>query len=481
MKEKSIEKIAILNIVKNISATLFPLIIFAYVSRILNPTGLGKVTFARSYISYFSMAASFGISIYGVRECAKYRQDKEKLSKTVQELLIINTITLTISYMILFLSVISISTLRIKAKEICLMSIIMVAQIIAVEWVYAALEDYMYITVRTILVHILSLFLVFLCVNDANDILTYILILVVVEVVIGLVNFIHAKKYVLIKKYHKYDLKQHIKPAAYFFLAAVSANLFTNSDCVMLGFLASDYEIGMYTAGTKVCTMIFSVVASLAISIMPRLSYYFEAKKTEEYKTLTYKIFDYLMMLTIPAAIGMVMLAKEVIILISGNAYEGAGVIAQIMAVGIVAYAVVVFVHYEIMGPQNNEKLVMKTTIISATVNIVLNFVFIYYFKAKGAAVATVLSKIFFATICIWYSRKEIDIKELLRRSLLYIKAATIIIPVCFIAKQIFEETVLITVFGVILSVIGYFSILWLSNNSYVNEIVEKVSTRIKK
>jgi len=69
MRERSIEKLAILNIIKNLATTLFPLIVFAYVSRILNPEGLGKVTFARSYVSYFMMLSNWGISIYGVREC----------------------------------------------------------------------------------------------------------------------------------------------------------------------------------------------------------------------------------------------------------------------------------------------------------------------------------------------------------------------------------------------------------------------------
>ena len=55
MKNKSLKKNAALNMVKAIMGLIFPLITFPYASRILQPSGLGKVNFAHSIISYFSM------------------------------------------------------------------------------------------------------------------------------------------------------------------------------------------------------------------------------------------------------------------------------------------------------------------------------------------------------------------------------------------------------------------------------------------
>ena len=88
----SLKKNFILNVLLTLSTILFPLITFPYVSRVIGPAGVGKVTFATSIISYFSMFAQLGIPTYGIRAVAKVRDDKEKLTKVVQELLIINTI-----------------------------------------------------------------------------------------------------------------------------------------------------------------------------------------------------------------------------------------------------------------------------------------------------------------------------------------------------------------------------------------------------
>ena len=80
---KSIKKNFIMNIILTMSNFIFPLITFPYVSRVLLPSGTGKVAFATSVISYFSMFAQLGIPTYGIRACAQVRDDRNKLSKVI--------------------------------------------------------------------------------------------------------------------------------------------------------------------------------------------------------------------------------------------------------------------------------------------------------------------------------------------------------------------------------------------------------------
>ena len=104
MKEKSIKLNFIMNIILTMSSFIFPVITFPYVSRILLPEGTGKVAFATSLISYFSMFAQLGIPTYGIRACAKVRDNRNELSKTVHELLIVNLGMCVISYVALFMA-----------------------------------------------------------------------------------------------------------------------------------------------------------------------------------------------------------------------------------------------------------------------------------------------------------------------------------------------------------------------------------------
>ena len=86
---KSVKVNFIMNAILNLSAVIFPLITFPYVSRILTPTGTGRVSSAVALVTYFAMVAQLGIPTYGIRACAIVRDDKEKLSRTAQEIFII--------------------------------------------------------------------------------------------------------------------------------------------------------------------------------------------------------------------------------------------------------------------------------------------------------------------------------------------------------------------------------------------------------
>ena len=87
---KSVKKNFVMNALLAMSGFVFPIITFPYVSRVLGPAGTGRVSFATSVIAYFSMFAQLGIPTYGIRACAKVRDDRMALTRTVHELLGIN-------------------------------------------------------------------------------------------------------------------------------------------------------------------------------------------------------------------------------------------------------------------------------------------------------------------------------------------------------------------------------------------------------
>ena len=111
MAQKSLKKNAFINVIKTFMSLVFPLITFPYASRILLPTGLGKVNFALSVISYFTLISSLGIENYGIREAAKLRDDKQKLSQFSKEIFLINIISTIIAYILLIIAILFVSKL----------------------------------------------------------------------------------------------------------------------------------------------------------------------------------------------------------------------------------------------------------------------------------------------------------------------------------------------------------------------------------
>ncbi len=162
-KQKSITINFIMNVVLSMSAFIFPLITFPYVSRVLMPTGTGLVSFANSIIAYFALFAQLGIPTYGIRACAKVRDDKEKLSKVVQELLIINSIISVLVYIVFFASLMIVPKMRNNKTLFIVMSATILFNVIGIEWMYKALEQYTYIAIRSIIFKFIALILMFFC------------------------------------------------------------------------------------------------------------------------------------------------------------------------------------------------------------------------------------------------------------------------------------------------------------------------------
>lgn len=103
MRERNIKINALLNIIKTISSIIFPLITFPYISRVLKPENIGKLNFCSSFVSYFTLIASLGITTYAIRECSSVRENKNKLQKISSQIFTINICTTIVSYIMMFM------------------------------------------------------------------------------------------------------------------------------------------------------------------------------------------------------------------------------------------------------------------------------------------------------------------------------------------------------------------------------------------
>lgn len=164
--DKSLKLNFIMNALLTMSSFIFPLITFPYVSRVLLPVGTGKVSFATSLISYFSMFAQLGIPTYGIRACAKVRDNREELTRTAHELLIINLVMDVISYLALAAALVFVPRLQEDKTLYVVVSFTIVLTSVGMEWLYKALEQYTYITVRSIIFKFIALIAMFLLVRE---------------------------------------------------------------------------------------------------------------------------------------------------------------------------------------------------------------------------------------------------------------------------------------------------------------------------
>lgn len=402
-KQKSIKLNFIMNAILTMSSFIFPLITFPYVSRVLLPVGTGKVSFANSLISYFSMFAQLGIPTYGIRACAKVRDNREELTRTAHELLIINLIMNVISYAVLIAALIFVPRLREDRTLYIVVSFTIILTSIGMEWIYKALEQYTYITIRSIIFKFIALAATFLLVHEQSDYVFYGGITIFASSASNIFNFINVHKYIDLKPVGNYNIKKHLKAVGVFFAMACATTIYTHLDVVMLGFMTSDEDVGYYNAAVRIKTILVSIVTSLGTVLLPRASYYIQHGQMDEFRRISKKALNFVFLLATPMMLYFIYFAKEGIFFLSGKAYACSIFPMQLIMPTLLFIGITNILGIQILVPLGKEKTVLLSEIAGAVTDIVLNAILIPYFASAGAAIGTLVAE-FVVLIVQFYS-----------------------------------------------------------------------------
>lgn len=407
-RKKSLKLNFIMNAVLTMSSFLFPLISFPYVSRILLEVGTGKVSFATSLISYFLMIAQLGIPTYGVRACAKVRDDKRALTKTAHELLIINLVMTAISYGALFLALIFVPRLREERTLYLIVSLNIIFNTIGMEWLYKALEQYTYITVRSIIFKLVALVATFALVHSQEDYVIYGAITILASSASNIMNFFHARRYISLRPMGGYEFRPHLKAVAIFFAMACASTVYTNLDTVMLGFMDTDAAVGYYNAAVRIKSILVSIVTSLGTVLLPRVSYYVQHGRMEEFRKVTRKALNFVFVAALPLMLYFILFAKQGIFLLSGQRYAGAILPMQIIMPTLLFIGLSNVLGIQILTPMGKETVVLWSIVAGAVVDVALNTVLIPVFGPSGAAAGTTVAEFVVLLVQFIVLRREV-------------------------------------------------------------------------
>lgn len=480
-KQPSIKINFIMNTILTLSSIIFPLITFPYVSRILQPEGLGKVNLAISLVTYFSYFAQLGLPTYGVKICAGYRDDKEKLSRTVQELTIISAVATAIAYAVFFIMVLFVPKLSSEKSLYLIISSIMILNLLGVEWLYKALEKYTYITIRSLAFKVISIIAMFLLVRSKSDYVVYGAISVFASSASNICNFIELRKYVSLKPQMQYDFRQHLKPLFILFAMTCASTIYTNLDTVMLGFMTTNTDVGYYDAAVKVKSVLAALVTSLSTVLLPRVSYYVEKKNYKEFNKVSTKALNFIFVIAVPLIVYFVFFAKECIYLLSGKAFEPSILPMQIIMPTLLFIGLTNILGIQIMIPLGKEKYVLYSTISGALTDLVLNAVFIPQMKSVGAAIGTLAAEL--VVLIVQFALISTDIKKIFCKIQYHkIILAVVIAALCSIwTRHFISSTFMILLISACVFFILYLSILYILKEKFVHEMADSLLQKNRK
>ncbi len=422
--KRDLKENVILNVIYASSLILISLVTFPYLSRVLGPEGTGKVAFARSVVKCFMLFSRLGIPVYGVRAIAKVRDDQRALKKTCLELLVLSVIMDVITLAAYGLTFLIWGRMQVDAGLFIVFAAHIAIDAIGVEWLFQGLEEFRFLTIRSLIIRALYVLGIFLLVHSVGDYVVYAGLIVFAEAAPLVWNLLHLKrafgqedsKHMAFKEL---DIKQHIRPALTFFALSAAAVIFTNQDKVMLGIMTDDVQVGYYDMAIRIKDLLINILEAAGVVLMGRTSYYLAQKDYQQFQQTLRKslyvtaVFASLMVLVFEFT------ADVCISILAGAAFEPSVAIMRVILPVLLLFGLGNIFGTSVLVPYGLEKKVFIAQVWGVVLNLALNILLIPRFYALGAAIATVAGQGLVTVIEFIYIRKcvpqvslKIDWKE---------------------------------------------------------------------
>ncbi len=431
--KKSLIRNSIYNVLYKTLNIVFPMITSMYVARILAADSIGKVAAAQNIVSYFTLLAAMGIPTYGVKLIAQYTDKSMESSKAFSELFLINFILSVFCSIAYYLLIFTVGYFDGKEFLYAVCGLNIIFNVFNVDWFFQGIQEYGYIALRSFLFKCLSLLTLVLLVRSSGDYILYALISSGALVGNYIFNIVRIRRYVSFS-FKGLHFDDHLRHIFTLFIATIAVEVYVLADTTMLDVLCDSAIVGYYTISMRVIKIVRSLVVAVSAVFLPQLSFYYFNGEREEFSKLVNRGAHILIVMSVPAALGLLLVANEAVLVFFGSGFSESIFTIQVLAISIVTVALSNFTGLQILVTIGKEKITTISTIWGALINITLNYFLIRSYQHNGAAIASVITEGLVMTIQLVLARKYFKFKFGWMKILL---AASCMVASVIIIKQI--------------------------------------------
>lgn len=386
---------------------IFPLITYPYICRVLGVEAIGKCNYILGIVTYFLLFATMGTSVIGIREIAKNRDNPEALNKTFSSIFLLNLICTIVASFFYFMLVITVPSLSEYETLMLLGAVQLIFTIFQIEWFYKGIEEFKYITVRSIAVKFLYLICLLIFCHKPEDYVVYFLLTILSFVGNTVFNWFYKKKFVNFTR-HFYSLREFFNSFFIVGVYTILASMYTSFNVVYLGWVASDIEVGYYTTAIKLFAIILSFYTAVTGVLMPRISNLNKKGEMSVMRNLNEKSLNVLIPTVLCLIIYLEVYANEIIYIIAGRGYESAVFSFRILLPILLFAGVEQILNNQILMPMEKDKYLLFSSLLGATVGMILNITLVNELQSIGSAIVWVVSVVCTTTLSSFFAYRTI-------------------------------------------------------------------------
>ncbi|QPG03720.1 flippase [Latilactobacillus sakei] len=456
------------NVFYQVFVLLVPLITMPYIARVLGPTGVGINSFTNSNTQYFILIGSIGVSLYGNRQIAYYRDDKAKTSQIFWEVFLMRMITILVALAAFF---IFLGIEKSYHQAYLMQAILIVAAAFDISWFFMGFENFKVTVLRNIIVKLISLACIFIFVRGKGDLTLYIAVLSISQLIGNITLFPYLKRYINLPNWRELKIWRHFKPSLVLFVPQIATQVYLILNKTMVGKMVSVEAAGFYDNSDKIVKMVLAIVTATGTVMLPRVANTFAKGDHEQVKKYLYQSFDFVSAVSIPMMFGIAAIAPKFATMFFGQAFDAVGPLMMVESLVIlfIAWSNVLGIQY-LLPTGHNKEFTMSVTV-GAVVNIILNVPLIMWLGTEGAMISTVISEFSVTLYQFYIVRKELDLLQMMQDTWKYLLSGLMMFITVLTMNLRLPFSMLQLVIQVVIGMVVYIFILWLTKPNILKYI----------
>ena len=402
MSQPSIKKNFAYKSVLTLSTYLINVITFPYVARVLGVERIGLVNFVDNTVNYFLLFATMGVGLLGVREIAAVKEDKKRRDQVYSSMLALNLLFTLVSLGIYLLCISTIPKLCQYDELFYIGTAKILFTVFLVEWFFTGVENFRYITLRSILIKVLYIISVFLFVRDTSDYRLYFILTVGVVVLNALINQLYIRKFVRVR-WNNIQLFKYLKQNVTLGIYTLMTSMYLTFNVMYLGLVSNNTEVGYYTTAFKLYSVILGFFTAFTNVMLPRMSSLLANGEKDRFQELVNRSFSVMATCCIPLILCSMIMAPQIVYILSGPGYEGAILPMRIIMPAAFAVGVAQVLAIQVLMPMKKDKVLLIASIIGAVVSLLINLLVVPSVKSVGSAVVLLCSEMGVTGMYVWY------------------------------------------------------------------------------
>ena len=407
---------------------LLPLLTVPYVVRIIGPEKLGLLNFSQAYVTYFSLLINYGFDMAAVRAIAANRSDKEATNRIVSQVLAGKTLLWVLSTVVF--TVVSLSNAEFKQHlflHVCTY-LVCIGTVLSPFWLYQAMEDLGRVALFNLAVKLIFSFSVLLLIRQANDYFYQNLAISVSQIVVSVVALVVALRRfgIQLRWPTRAELANRFREDRTLFFSSVTITIYASSNVFILGLMSLPYNVGIYSAGTRLESMAESFIGlALNQAFFPVVAQAFGQSREEGLRMVRNTFFPLFGVLAV-VAVGLWVVGPFALTLLYGAKFQEASTILRVVAVLPLVIGLSNLLGLHTMLNLRMDRAFFMVTALGSMVGLGLNWLLIHRFAHVGAAYALVLTELLITGTMYGYLRwKGIEVVSLthLREGIAFTKS----------------------------------------------------------